>query len=106
MGKHRDLLIAIVIGLVLLGAVIFGFSQMGRRVAGLNLTGTITNKIFTPMGEEQVTFGKKKLSALKLDGEYELEVKVGDTLYIVPVHKEVYEKKKVGESFTFPRPPK
>jgi len=106
MGKNRDFWIALTVGLLLMGALIFGFSQMGNRVAGLNLTGVITEKIFTPLGEEQVTIGRKKLTAIKVDGEYELKVKVGETDYIVPVPKEVYEKMQVGDSFTFPRPPK
>ncbi len=108
MGKNREFWISIAVGVILMGALVYGFSQMGKRVAGLNLTGVITEKIFTPLGEEQVTIGRKgkNLTAIKVDGEYELRVKVGDKEYIVPVRKEVYEKKQVGETFTFPRPPK
>lgn len=102
---RRDTIVAVLVGGIILGLILFGVSKMGGRVAGLNLTGTITKKTFVPFKEEQVTFGKKKMNALKIDGEYEFEVMVNGTLYIVPVHKGVYEAKKEGESFTFPKPP-
>lgn len=95
---------AALIGFLILGVVLFGVSKMGGRISQNTLTGTIVEKVHTPYHEEQFTLGRKGVDSRKKDGDYELRVAVKGREYIVPVYKEIYEAKKKGESFTFPRP--
>ena len=72
------------------------------------LNGKITAKHFQPQPEEQVTIGSGGLSSRKLDGSYTLEVYAElreKKLYTVWVDKTLYDEKKVGEEFSFLRPP-
>ena len=103
--SRQDIWIGAGLGLVVLVFVIFGILSMSGGVVGKTLTGTITAKKFTPQPEEQVTIGKGGVHARHLEGEYLLEVRVGKTDYDVEVEQKTYEAKKVGEPFTFSRPP-
>lgn len=101
---RRDLIISIGIGVAVLALLFFGVMNMGSRVVGNTLTGTIVAKKFTPAPEEQVTIGKGGVHARHIDGEYLFEVDVDGRVYNVWVKKEIYEVKKEGETFVFPRP--
>jgi hypothetical protein len=106
-GK-RDAIIAIVLGLIILGFIGYGVMHMASPVTGNKLTGTVIEKIFTPQKERQVSFSGRRIEGTKeIAGEFVLKVRVEEQrrTYEVPVEQEVYEAKKVGDSLTFLRPP-
>ena len=103
----RDALIAVVVGLVVLIFVGYGVVHMSRPVAGNKLTGTVIEKVFTPLKERQVSFSGRKIQSVKeIAGEYVLKVRVepDKRIYEVPVEQPVYDSKKVGDTLTFIRP--
>ena len=99
---RRDLLIGIAIGLALMAVVLWGMLHMSRGIAGSTLKGEIVAMNFTPFVEKEVTFGKGGVH--QIDGEYVLECKAGERVYLVTVSKEIYQTKKVGDFFFFARP--
>ncbi len=104
----RNTFIAVGIGLVVMIFVLYGLFHMGSPVKGNRLTGTITAKVFTEQKERQITFTGRKIEGVKeIAGEYVLKVYVEPEkrTYEVPVEKYDYDKKKVGDSLTFIRPP-
>jgi hypothetical protein len=106
--SRRDALIAIVAGLVVLAFIGYGVMHMAQPVTGNKLTGTVIEKVFTPQKEQQVSFDGRKLEGAKeIAGEYVLKVRVEEQkrTYEVPVEKELYESKNVGDTLTFLRPP-
>jgi hypothetical protein len=103
----RNTLIAVGAGIVLLVFVGFGVLHMGSPVKGNKLTGTIVERVFTPLAERQVSFSGRKIEGVKeIAGEYVLKVRVEEQqrTYDVPVEQYVFESKKVGQSLTFIRP--
>ena len=105
--SNKELFLGVIGGLVLMGAIIFGFLNMSRDVAGKGITGKITAKHFTPHAPEtQITVGKGGLQQREVDGEYRFEVFVEDEnkTYTVWVDKKVYEAQKEGDLFFFLRP--
>ena len=106
--RRRDTLIAIGVGAIILVFVLFGILHISRPVQGNKLIGTITEKVFTPAPERQVAFTGRKIEGVKeIDGEYLLRIHVKelDRTYEVAVPAYTYRSKKVGDSFTFIRPP-
>jgi hypothetical protein len=106
--KRRDTLIAVGVGLVILVFVALGIRQMSRPVQGNKLIGEIVEKVFIPAPERQVAFTGRKIEGVKeIAGEYVLRVQVKEVnrTYDVPVPEFTYRSKKVGDSFTFIRPP-
>lgn len=106
--KRRDTLIAVGIGFVILVFLAFGIRHMSRPVQGNKLIGEIVEKVFTPLPERQVAFTGRKIEGVKeIPGEYVLRVQVKEVnrTYDVPVPEFTYKSKKVGDSFTFIRPP-
>ena len=104
----RNTFIAVGIGIVLLIFVGYGVMHMASPVAGNKLTGTIVEKVFTPLKERQVSFSGRKIDGVKeIAGEYVLKVRIEEQkrTYDVPVEQYVYDSKKVGDSLTFIRPP-
>lgn len=105
---RRDAIIAIVAGLVVLAFVFYGIMHMAQPVVGNKLTGTVIEKSFTPRKELQVSFSGRRIEGTKeITGEYVLKVRVDaeNRTFEVPVEKEVFEGKNVGDSLTFLRPP-
>ncbi len=103
-NNRRELIISIAIAVIVLGGVLYGIMNMGGKVSGNLLTGTITAKRFIPLPEEQVTIGTQGIHARKLDGEYIFDVDVKGHPYNVWVDKAIYEAHKVGDSYAFVRP--
>lgn len=103
----RDALIAGTCIVLLLVALFFGMGQLGSKPAGNTLTGTILSKNFIPAPEEQVTFGRKGLTARRVDGEYLFTVRVKslDRTFEVQADRRTFESKEVGDNLTFLRPP-
>lgn len=103
----RDAVIAVVTGLLVLAFLGYGIMQMGKPGKSNELTGVIVSKEFTPQKERQITFSGRKLkSAREIDGEYLCKVRVApqNRIYEVPVEKDTYEAKKIGDKLTFLRP--
>lgn len=104
----RDALIAGLIGLVALVFVGYGVMHLSAPVTGNKLTGTVIEKVFTPLKERQVSFDGRRIEGVKESaGEYVLKVRVEDQkrTYEVPVEQPLYDSKKIGDSLTFIRPP-
>ncbi|MDQ3621159.1 MAG: hypothetical protein M3463_01520 [Verrucomicrobiota bacterium] len=103
----RDALIAIACGALVLGFLVYGIFSMATAGKQNALTGTVVGKQFVPAPEQQISVGNKGLKAQRIEGEYLLEVRVeaDNRTYQVPVRKEIYEARKVGDSQTFLRPP-
>jgi hypothetical protein len=105
-NRTRDILIAVAAGAIVLGFVVYGILHMSSRVASGDLVGTITAKHFKPQEEEQITLGAGGLRERKIDGQYTLEVQVppDNRIYTVWVDRTVFDSRKVGDQFRFPRP--
>jgi hypothetical protein len=103
----RDVLLAIAIGMLLLGFLAWAIVSLSSGVAGKMLTGTIVAKHFTPQPEHQITIGKGGLRERDLAGEYTFEVYIESEkkTYTIWVDKRDYDARKTGEPFQFLRPP-
>ena len=103
----RNTFIAVSVGIVVMIFLGYGVLHMGSPVTGNKLTGVITEKVFTPQPERQISFTGRKIEGVKeIAGEYVLKVRVEaqKRTYEVPVEQYVYDSKKVGDSLTFIRP--
>ncbi len=101
--RGRDWAIGITIAVIVVGLLFYAVSNISVR--SNVLTGTITAKRFIPAPEEQVTIGRDGLHTRKVDGEYIFDVTVDSHPYNIWVDKEIYNAHKVGDSYTFVRPP-
>ena len=65
------------------------------------------NKRFTPGPEDQISFTGRTPRAQHIKGEYlfEIHVKSENRTFEVPVDENTYGAMRVGNSFTFQRPP-
>lgn len=106
--SRRDWAFAISGGILLLGLILFGISQMSRGVAGSGITGIIVEKHFTPQPPEtQITIGRGGVHERQVDGTYRFIVRVpaeDGKIYTVWVDKNTYENRKIGGKFYFLRP--
>ncbi|HEX8295015.1 MAG TPA: hypothetical protein VF593_01845 [Chthoniobacteraceae bacterium] len=106
--RGRDALL-VVAGLLAVACVIWAISSMSKPYRSPNiLRGTVVAKQFIPGKEEQVSFNGRALAgARQSEGEYLLKVKVEaeNRTFEVPVSKSAYERKKIGDSLEFVRPP-
>jgi hypothetical protein len=72
----RDSLIAGICAVLILGFIIYGIATMASKPVGNRLTGTITERRFTPAPEQQIEFGKKGIQAREIEGEHIFVVRV------------------------------
>lgn len=108
--SKRDALIAVGAGLVVLVLIIFGISLLGKQMArqkGNQLSGIIVEKHDAKQVEKEISFGRKGLHSRETDSGYSFEIRVEkeNRTYTVPVAKELYESRKVGDQQSFIRPP-
>jgi len=107
--SRRDMVIAVIAGLLLLNVVGYGVYWMAKPQESRNiLVGVVVEKQFTPQKEEQISFSGRRIEGVKqIDGEYVLKVRVEkeNRTYEVAVEKPVYEGKRVGDKLEFVRPP-
>jgi len=106
---HRDKLIAVCFGLVVLAFIVFAFVVMSREQGAPStnqLTGTIVAKNFSGEKETEINVGRKGLKSRTTDSGYSFEIKVPpeNRTYEVPVNKALYDSRKVGEKQSFIRP--
>ncbi len=109
-ASKRDTVVALAIGLAVLAAVVLGFwvlSGEPHKPSTNQLTGTIVAKHGEGEREQEITFGRKGLKQRETDPGYSLDIRVepAGRTYTVPVARQLYEAKKVGEKQTFIRPP-
>ena len=108
--SKRDTLIAVSAGLIVLVLIVFGISLLSKQMArqeSNKLTGVIVAKHDAKQTEKEISFGRKGLSARDTDTGYTFDVRVEkeDRTYTVPVVREIFEAKKVGDQQSFIRPP-
>jgi len=107
---RREMLFATLCGVGVLGVIGYGVVALGkgqRKAASNTISGTIRKKTFTPGPEQQIRVGRGGLQSRKFDGEYLLEVfvKSENRTFQVPIDAATYEAVRIGDSFTFVRPP-
>lgn len=105
----RDSLVGGLIAVLVLGFLAYGIRHMAQPVQGNKVTGTVVEKVFVPLKEQQVEFSGRKIKAVReVEGEFVLKVRVDSMqgrVFDVPVEKSLYEFKAVGDSLTFMKPP-
>jgi hypothetical protein len=105
--SRREIIFGVLIAVVILGGVLFAILHTGGPARGNHLRGEIIEKIATGIKERDLTFTKGRMESKTTDSGYHFKVKVKDRAepYIVPVEKELWDARQVGESFDFLRPP-
>jgi hypothetical protein len=108
--SNRDILIAVGVALVVLGLVVAGMLALRNYQAQPSknqLTGVITAKHDIGEREQQISIGRKGLATKDGDSGYSFDVRVEPSgrVYEIPVTKQMFQAKKVGDKQTFIRPP-
>lgn len=106
----RDKLIAIGGGLGALAFVLVGVFMLLKereRPRSNLLTGAIVAKHASGAQEQEITFGRKGLKSRETESGYSFDIRVDPPgkVYNVPVTKELYNSRNVGEQQSFIRPP-
>jgi hypothetical protein len=103
--NRRDILIAIVITLVVLGFIGAAIFQSGRAPGNL-ITGVVRERLSPAPRETLMTVSRKGVTEKTADTGYALKVWVESLKreYEVMVEKEVWEKKQIGDTLEFLRP--
>ncbi len=108
-SSRNEILVSVALAVVLMGFLVFAFLQLGRKSAEGGNHGIITEMLFTPFAERQVTIGAGGVSSRDVAGEYRLTVRVrqGDAAkdYHLFVDPRVYAQHKVGDKYFFVTPP-
>ena len=103
----RDLVIAVGVGLAVLGFVVYAVFALGRQAESTGgVEGIIVAKEFVAQPEMQVTVGKGGVSSRQIAGEYILRVRVPseqDKVYRVYVDWKEYEARREGDHYYFVR---
>lgn len=110
-SRRKDWLIGLGVGGTLLCLLAFGLWALlteGANPRTNKLVGTIVAKHDTGEREREIAVGQKGLSQDATDSGYSFEVRVGEgaasRIYTVPVVKEVFVVRKLGERQEFIRP--
>ena len=103
-------MIAVIVGFVVLAFVAFGMVILTReqgKPSTNQLTGVILAKHASGEREREIRVGRKGLATQETDSGYAFDIRVekeGRT-YTVPVPKQLYNARKVGDKQSFIRPP-
>ena len=100
--KARDLVVAVGVGLVVMGFVVFAILQMGGEVANKGAASIIVAKEFRPRAETQITVGTSGLQKERIEGSYVFKVRVpsaDDREYFVWVEKKEFDTYDVGDAY-------
>lgn len=108
--SQRDTIIAILVGIAILAFVAVGIIMLGRepgRPSANQLTGTIVAKHARGEREQEIRVGRKGLASEETDTGYSFEIHVekDGRSYDVPVSKQLFDTRKVGDQQSFIRPP-
>ncbi len=95
---------ACLVGLLILGGIIFAVWSSGQRIVDARMRGVVVEKEFVPQAEDQITIGDKGLRTSSRDGEYIVTVDVlqSDGItepYSVWLDKERFDALKIGDNF-------
>jgi hypothetical protein len=106
--KHpkQDLIIGLAVGLAVLGFVLFAVLSFNKQVGGLGKPGVVTEKLFLPEAETQITIGKDGVKREEIAGKYILRVKLDYTgeIYNVYVDSARYARYKEGDRYMVLQP--
>ena len=104
--NRRDILIGALIAIVALGFIAAAIFQSGRPPGNL-LTGLVRERSAPAPRETLMTVSRKGVTEKTADTGYSLKVWVESEkrAYDVMVEKEIWDKKKPGDSMEFLRPP-
>ena len=104
--NRRDVIIGVVIALALLGFIVTAILFSGSPPRNL-VTGVIKTHLSTGERETLMTVSKKGVTEKTADTGYSLKVWVESEKreYEVMVEKEIWDKKKDGDTIEFLRPP-
>jgi hypothetical protein len=108
--KKRDTLIAVGVGGALLALIAVGISLTGGRIgqpSANQLTGIVVAKHESGEVEKEISFNKKGMKSKETDSGYSIDVKTepGGRIYELPVSRELWETRKIGDKQSFIRPP-
>ncbi len=96
---------AVLIGLLVLGFIIFAVGYTGYQVQKAKLPGVIISKEFVAEQSREISIGRKgQLDTMNKDGDYYLTVEAmgpdgAKKKYDVWVPKDMYNRLKVGDKF-------
>ena len=104
--NRRDILIGVLIAIAALGFIAAAIFQSGRPPGNL-LTGVVRERSAPAPRETLMTVSRKGVTEKTADTGYSLKVWVESEKrgYEVMVEKEIWEKKKTGDTLEFLRPP-
>ncbi len=106
---RREMFVGLASGIGVLGFLVYGVMTMSssqQKASNNTLTGKVVGRKFTPLKEDQLSFGRGGLKGAQLTGEhvFMVEVKSEKRTFEVPVDGATYEAVRDGASFTFMRP--
>ena len=108
--SQRDTIIAVLVGIAVLAFVAVGIVMLSRepsRPSANQLTGTIVAKHARGEREQEIRVGRKGLASEETDTGYSFEIHVekDGRSYDVPVSKQLFDTRKIGDQQSFIRPP-
>ena len=108
--SRRDIITAVLIAFAVIGFIAFAIVQMGSGQSGNLISGVVTGRSATGERETLLSLhrsGKQGVKSSTADTGYTLKVFVKDQnrTYEVMVERDVWEKKKDGDTLEFLRPP-
>lgn len=103
--SRRDIITGVLIAVVVIGFIALGIFQMGRGSGNL-ISGVVTGRTSTGERETLIDVSTKGVKSKTADTGYTLKVFVKDEnrTYDVMVERDVWEKKKDGDTLEFLRP--
>ena len=106
--NRRDVIIGVLIAIPILGFVLFAILSTGGYKERNKVAGVIKSHHSTGERETLMTVSKKGVTEKTADTGYSLKVWVESEKreYDVMVEKEIWEKKKDGDTIEFLRPPR
>ena len=108
--SKRDTIIAVLAGLLVLALIVMGMSMLNKSTAlqqSNQLSGVIVAKNDAGQVEKEISVGRGGLKAKEVDSGYSFDIRVEkeNRTYTVPVNRDLFESKKVGDEQSFIRPP-
>lgn len=102
----RLIVSSVLIGILVLGFIVFAMWQSGRGITEARMSGIVVSKEFTPQPEKQIILGRKgTVTSREKDGIYLLAVEVPQAdgskkAYTVEImKKDQYDAIQIGDSF-------
>lgn len=105
--SKREIIIAVIIAVAVIGFLAFAIVHMGSGKSGNLISGVVTGRSSTGDRETLLDVSTKGVKSKTADTGYTLKVfvKEKNRTYDVIVERDVWEKKKDGDTLEFLRPP-